>query len=238
MDIPLILISSIIILLILAIILKFNKTNIQELKRIGNSKELNEITNALPENEEICKDILKMINNENVKIQTTGGGAQASLYIVATNSIFIANIKNTFTRVQTIAHECIHSIQDKTLLWFNFIFSNIYMLYFIAITALTLFKVIKTPTIFAIILVMMSILQYFVRSYLETDAMTRAKYLAKEYMEQKEDVISKENLKQVIDNYDKLNSIGIKYYNLNLLTSNFSKIIMYCIIALIMQNFI
>ena len=84
----------------------------------------------------------------------------------------------------------------------------------------------------------MSILQYFVRSYLETDAMVKAKYLAKEYMEQKKDAISKENLKLVIENYDKLNSIGIKYYNLNLLTGNFSKIIMYCIIALIMQNFI
>ena len=238
MEIPIILISSVIILLLLVIILKFNKTNIQELKRIGNDKELNEITNSLPENEEICKDILKMLNNENVKIQTTNGGSQSSLYIVANNSIFIANIKNTFTRVQTIAHECIHSIQDKTLLWFNFIFSNIYMLYFITITALTLFKVIKAPSIFAIILVMMSILQYFVRSYLETDAMVKAKYLAKEYMEQKKDAISKENLKLVIENYDKLNSIGIKYYNLNLLTGNFSKIIMYCIIALIMQNFI
>lgn len=238
MEITALLVMSIIILIVLIIILKFNKKNIQELKKIGNDKELNEITNSLPENEEICKDILKMLNNENVKIQTTNGGAQASLYIVATNSIFIANIKNTFTRVQTIAHECIHSTQDKTLLWFNFIFSNIYMFYFIAITALTLFKVIKIPTFFALILVMMSILQYFVRSYLETDAMTRAKYLAKEYMEQKEETISKENVKTIISNYEKLNSIGIKYYNLNLITGNFSKIIMYCIIALIMQNFI
>lgn len=238
MEITALLVMSIIILIVLIIILKFNKKNIQELKKIGNDKELNEITNSLPKNEEICKDILKMLNNENVKIQTTNGGAQASLYIVATNSIFIANIKNTFTRVQTIAHECIHSTQDKTLLWFNFIFSNIYMFYFIAITALTLFKVIKIPTFFALILVMMSILQYFVRSYLETDAMTRAKYLAKEYMEQKEETISKENVKTIISNYEKLNSIGIKYYNLNLITGNFSKIIMYCIIALIMQNFI
>ena len=37
----------------------------------------------------------------------------ASLYIVATNTILISNIKDTFTRVQTIAHECLHSIQNK-----------------------------------------------------------------------------------------------------------------------------
>ena len=233
-----ILIMSIIILIVLVVILKFNKTNIQEIKRIGNDKYLNEITNLLPENEEICKEILKMLNNENVKIKTSNEGSQASLYIVATNSIFIANIKNTFTRVQTIAHECIHSIQDKTLLWFNYIFSNIYIIYFAIITIFTLFKVIKTPGIFATTLVMMSILLYFVRSYLETDAMTRAKYLAKEYMEQKEERITKEKIKIVIDNYEKLNTIGIKFYNLNLITSYFSKIIIYCIVALIMQNFI
>ena len=237
METLVILIMSIIILIVLVVILKLNKTNIQEIKRLGKDETLNEITNSLPENEEICKDILKMLNNENVKIKTSNEGAQASLYIVATNSIFIANIKNTFTRVQTIAHECIHSIQDKTLLWFNFIFSNIYLLYFAITTILTLFKVIKAPNIFATILVMMSILLYFVRSYLETDAMTRAKYLAKEYMEQKEEAITKENVKIVIENYEKLNSIGIKFYNFNLIAGYFYKIIIYCIIALIMQNF-
>ena len=238
MEILIILIMSIIMMIVLAIILKFNRANIKEIKHIGKDEKLNEITNSLPENEEICKEILEMLNNEGVKIKSNNSNNQASLYIVPTNSIFIANIKNTFTRVQTIAHECTHSVQDKSLLWFNFIFSNIYILYFDLITILTLFKVIKTPNIFVIILVMMSIVLYFIRSYLETDAMIRAEFLAKDYMSKKEDVISKENVNIIIENYQKLNSIGIKFYNLSLLAGYLGKVIVYCAISLIMKNFI
>lgn len=235
METLVILVMSIIILIVLVVILKFNRNNIQEIKKIGNDKQLNEITNRLPENDEICKEILKMLNNESVNIKLAEQGKQASFYFIATNSIFIANIKNTFTRVQTIAHECIHSIQDKTLLWFNFIFSNIYLMYFAIITILTIFKVIKTPNVYAIILVMISMLLYFVRSYLETDAMIRAKFLAKDYLEKfEESKISKEDLNLIVNNYEKLNSIGIKFYNLNLLANYFLKIITYCVISLVM----
>ena len=76
----------------------------------------NEIANKLPENKEICKAILKKLHNENVKIQENEDkDNKTSLYIAISNTIFIANIKDTFTRVQTIAHECIHSTQNKKL---------------------------------------------------------------------------------------------------------------------------
>ena len=155
--------------------------------------------------------------NKNVKIKHGADDSKTSLYIVATNSIVIANIKETFTRIQTIAHECIHSIQDKRLLWFNFIFSNIYLLYFLIATALTFFNKIPFPNILAIILVTMSAILYIVRSYLETDAMTRARYVAKEYMETKSDLISKENIEIIVNNYDRINENGVKLYNFNLL---------------------
>ena len=153
----------------------------------------------------------------NVIIKTGNENTQASLYIVATDSILIANINKTFTRVQTIAHECIHSIQDKRLLWFNFIFSNIYLAYFAVITVLALFNKLPQVNIFAIILVMMSMLLFFVRSYLETDAMIRARYLAKEYMEQNKELICEENIEIIVENYDMLNKIGVKFYNLKLM---------------------
>ena len=121
------------------IILKFAWSikirDIKKLKELGYDKGLNDITNKLPENKEICKSILKMLNNENVKIEESESN-QASLYMVLSNSIIIANIKNTFTRVQTVAHECLHSIQNKRTLLFNFIFSNIYFIYFIVICIL------------------------------------------------------------------------------------------------------
>lgn len=231
MEIIVILIMSIITIIALTILSKFNLKKIKLIKEIGEDEKLNELTNTLPENEQIAKEILAKLKNENVKIKTGGASSQASLYIVATNTIFIANIKNTFTRIQTIAHECIHSIQDKTLLWFNFIFSNIYILYWILITILTLFNKIANPNIHAIILVMMSITLFFVRSYIETDAMTKARFLAKEYMESKKEVITKENIETIIENYDKINNIGIKFTNLSLIVEYLVKVIIYCVIA-------
>lgn len=233
MELITILVVSIAVLVILAVLLKFNIKNIKLIRQIGKNSQLNEITNALPENEEVCKQILKMLKNENVNIKVGNDNSQTSLYVVATDSIFIANIKNTFTRVQTIAHECIHSVQDKRLLWFNFIFSNVYLFYFALITIIALFNRLPVTNVFAIVLIMMSMLLYFVRSYLETDAMTKARFLAKEYMETKSDIISQEKINAVVENYDKLNEVGIKFYNFKLLFDYLIKVIVFCIVALI-----
>lgn len=231
MELIIIIAMSVSILVILAILFRFNMKNLKLIKKIGESTELNEITNKLPENEQICKEILTKLHNENVKVKVGNENSQASLYIVATNSILIANIKNTFTRVQTIAHECIHSVQDKRLLWFNFVFSNIYLLYFGIITVLALLNKLSEVNVFAIILLMMSITLYFVRSYLETDAMLRARFLAKEYMEQNKDLICEEDIRTVVENYDRLNKIGVKFYNLKLMFDYLSKVIIFCLVA-------
>ena len=132
------------ICIITLIVLKFawniKIKDVKTLKDIGYDPKLNEITNKLPENKEVCKSILKMLNNDDVTIKE-GENNQASLYIVISNSIIIANIKNTFTRIQTIAHECLHSVQNRKTLLFNFIISNLYIIYFIAICILTILKI-------------------------------------------------------------------------------------------------
>lgn len=232
MELIVLLVVSIIVLLILAGVLKFNLRNIKLIKQIGESKELNRLTNNLPENEQICRDILTILHNEDVKVKVDNENLQASLYIVATNSILIANIKNTFTRVQTIAHECIHSVQDKRLLWFNFIFSNIYLLYFGIITILAIFNKLPEVNSFAILLVGMSMLLYFVRSYIENDAMIKARYLAKEYMERNNDLIKQCDVDLVIENYDRLNAVGVKFYNFKLLFDYVVKIVVFSVVAI------
>lgn len=233
MELITILITAISVIIILAVLVRFSKNNLMKIKQIGEDKKLNEITNVLPENKQICKEILKMLNNENVKIKESSENTKSSFFIIATNSILIADIKNTFTRVQTIAHECIHSIQDKRLLWFNFIFSNIYLLYFAIIVVLSLFNIITVPNVFAIILIMMSILLYFIRSYIETDAMTKARFLSKDYLEKYANVMKQSDIDLIIDNYDKINEHGIKLYNFKLLFDYLLKVIIYCVIALI-----
>lgn len=104
---------------------------IKKIKEIAleEEKKFNKITDKYPSNIEICKYILKKLNNSTVEIEEDKN-AKTSLYIAITNKIIIADVKQSYTRIQTIAHECLHSIQKRKILLFNFIFSNIYILYF------------------------------------------------------------------------------------------------------------
>ncbi len=223
-----IVVISIVLLLILAYIIKLN---IKKVKLIGENKKLDERTKEFPSNLEICNSILKKLNNSTVKVKEDNE-SKTSLYVVVGDTITIANIKNSFTRVQTIAHECIHSIQSKRMLWFNFIYTNIYVLYFLTISVLTILKIIKNPQVYLNILILLGLVHYFIRSMLETEAMTKARYLAKEYIEEN-NVCSKEECDEIIEQYDKLNDVGIKLVNYDILAKNIIKVIIYCVICIV-----
>lgn len=226
MEYIIIILASIAFLAILAFVLELN---LKKLKAIGENKQLDELTNSFPENIDICKSILKMLGNENVKV-TEEKENKASLYVVVNNSITIANIRNSYTRIQTIAHECIHSVQSKKILWFNFIYTNIYMLYFFIILILTALKIITAPYMFLSILIIMGMIQYFIRSQLETEAMLKARYVAKEYLEQAK-ICSSVDIEKIVGEYDKLNNMGIKLVNFDILARNSIKVIIYCAIC-------
>ena len=131
----------IIIVTIIAIIVIYSMMNvkIKELKAIALNKELNEIAKKLPTNKEICEQILKKLGNNTTQIEENEN-SEATLYIAIQDKITIGNTHESFTRIQTVAHECLHSIQDKKMLIFNFIFSNIYLVFFIIICILTVCK--------------------------------------------------------------------------------------------------
>lgn len=205
--------------------------NIKKVKEIADNKRLNELANKFPENLDICKSILKDLNNENVKIEEEKE-SKTSLYLVMQNKIIIANNRESFTRIQTIAHECIHSIQSKRMLMFNYIYSNFYLIYFALISVLTIFKIVNNTMLQVEILTILGFIYYFIRNMLENDAMIKARYLAKEYMEQSK-YCSIEEVKEIVDGYDKLNNIGIKGVSLNLFFNVIIKIIIYCIICII-----
>ena len=221
-------IISLILLLVLKIIFGYNQ---KELEKIAKNDELDEIYKKYPENVEICKAYLKKLNNEKVEIEENEG-AENSLYIVATNKIMIANIKKSYTRIQTIAHECLHSIQDKKLLWFNFIFSNIYMLYFLVICILAIFRLLPYKMMFLIGYLILSLVFLVIRSYLENDAMIKARYLAKEYMEEQK-ISSKQEIQKIVDEFDKINNIGIKSVNYYFFMEVMMKLFVFCTICLI-----
>ncbi len=221
-------IISLILLVILKYIFGYNQ---KILKNIGKNDELDDIAKKYPSNIDICKTYLKKLNNEKIEIEQNDN-AENSLYIVATNKIMIANIQKTYTRIQTIAHECLHSIQDKKLLWFNFIFSNIYMLYFLIICILAIFRVLPNEMIFLVGFLLLSSVYLVVRNYLENDAMIKARFLAKEYMEEQK-ISSKEEINKLVEGFDSINNVGIKCINYYFFMEVMMKVFVFSTICLI-----
>lgn len=232
MELIVVLIILIVVLIIGAIIFELN---FKKLKEAGNNPKCDEIISKFPNNKKVCESILEKLDNNSVKI-VENNDKTSSLYIAISNTIFIANITKTYTRIQTIAHECLHSVQNRKLLIFNFIYSNVYILYFAISLILTIFNVFKNYELNIIILSVLSFLYYLVRAYLETDAMTRAEFLAKEYIyeyNEKNMVCTKEEVEEVVNEYKKINKIGIPATNFILFANCILKIIIYTIVAII-----
>lgn len=220
-----------IIAIILSIVLGYLfDYNMNKIKHIADDKELDELASKYPSNIEICRRYLKKLNNPNVKIEENKE-SEASLYIAITNKILIANISNTYTRIQTIAHECLHSIQDRKILNFNFIFSNLYILYFFIICILAIFKMLPNKMMFLSIYLLLSMVYYIVRIYLENDAMIKARYLAKEYMEE-EKISTSEEINKIVQGFDKINTLGIKCVNYKFFLNIIIKLLVFSLICI------
>ena len=229
----------ILILLITILILGFIVFNIKikKIKEVGHDEKLDKLALKFPDNIDICKDVLEMLNNTNTKIKEENEeGKKDSLYVAVSDTIFIGNIKDTYTRIQTVCHECLHSIQPRRLLMFNFIYSNIYIIYYIISIVLTLTNVFKNMYLQIVILSLMGFMQYVIRAYLENDAMIKAKYLAKDYMEKyikKNPICKEKDIEEITNKYDEINKLGIPAYNYMLLFQVLRKVILFVIIAII-----
>ena len=223
----------IIIIAVIAIITIFfmMKTNVKELEKIALEKELNSIAEKFPDNTEICKSILKKLENETTKIEENKK-SEATLYIAIQDKISIGNTHKSFTRIQTMAHECLHSIQDRKMLIFNFIYSNIYLLYFVIICILIILKKLDNVMLYSNIFLILSFIYYVVRVFLENDAMIKAQYIAKDYM-QKQDVVTEEEVNKIFEGFQNLNKGLIKGTNCNLFTGIMIKLVIFNVLSLI-----
>lgn len=229
--------NLIIIIMLLAVVLlvlaKVYDINMRKLKQFVEyeEKKFNKLIEGYPSNIEICKYILNKLNNSTVKIEEDKK-AKTSMYIALSDKIIIADVKNSYTRIQTIAHECLHSVQKRKMQVFNFIYSNIYLLYFVIVTILAILNKLQDSMLYIAIMILFSYIYYFVRSYLENDAMIKAKYLAKEFMEEVK-ISSDEEIDKIIKSYEKLNDIGIKTVNYQLMLETLIKVIILAIAFLI-----
>ena len=223
----------IITIAIMAIIIvgSMMKINVKKLKKIALDERLNEITKKYPSNIEICKSILKKLGNETIQIEENTD-SEATLYIALQNKILIGNTHNSFSRVQTMAHECLHSVQDKKILKFNFVFSNIYIIYFGVICLLVIIKKLQNEMLFSNLLLIFSFIYYVIRIFLENDAMIKAEYLAKEYMEEQK-ISTKDETKKVVQGFKEINKECIKGTNYNLFVKIMIKVVIFNTLALI-----
>ena len=105
------LIISFLCIILIALLFWVFSVNIKKLKEMAKIKEFDRIGDKYPSNIDICKEYLEMLNNKNVNIEENDG-SDATVYIAISNKISIGNLRNSYTRIQTIAHECLHSIQN------------------------------------------------------------------------------------------------------------------------------
>ena len=225
------LIIMIIAIVAIIIIYSMMKLNIKESEKIALDEELNLIAKKIPENIEICKTILKELGNETTKIEEDEK-SDATLYIAIQDKISIGNTHGSFTRIQTMAHECLHSIQDKKMLLFNFIYSNIYLLYFIITCIFVIIKKMNNVMLYSNIFLILSFIYYVVRVFLENDAMIKAEFIADEYIDKQKEV-SEEEKQKLFNGFKKLNKQLIKGTNCNLFVGIMIKLVIFNALALI-----
>jgi len=223
-------IVCVISLILLKFLLNIKFREIKELK-YRNTEGLERFSNKFQDDEKTCKEILKMLNNSDVKIKMEPEYGSC-LYTVFNNTITIGKFQQNYMKPQTIAHECIHSCQNKITLWANFIISNIYLLYFIVILILEFLNNLPFANIHIMILVFLGFIQYIIRITLENEAMIKAKYVAKEYIEENE-ILLKDEIEKLMKEYDEINNIGIPFMNYYTISMNIIKVIIFCILVLI-----
>ena len=227
MELIIIIVASIAIIIVNSMM----KMNVKKLEQIALNTELNEIVKKYPNNVEICEYMLRKLENRTTKIEEDIN-SNSTLYMAVQDKILIGNTHESFSRIQTMAHECLHSIQDKKMLLFNFIYSNLYLMYFFIICILTIIKKLPNETIYSDILLILSFVYYVIRIYLENDAMIKAEYLAKEYMEEQE-IDSKDEIKKVLQGFKEINKGIIKGTNCGLFVKIMIKVVIFNTLSLI-----
>lgn len=205
--------------------------NVKELEKVALDAELNKIAEKYPENNEICKQLLKKLENSTTQIEENDN-SEATIYIAISDKILMGNTHKSFTRIQTIAHECLHSIQDKKMLMFNFIYSNIYLIYFFIICVLVILKKLSCENIACTILLILSFVYYAIRIFLENDAMIKAEYLAMDYIKE-QNKSSELEIEKLHNGFKSINKGIIKGTNCDLFTKVMIKVVIFNVLALI-----
>ena len=168
-------------------------------------KELDSIIGKLPNSDIVTKDILKIIGNNKTEY-VFDEDIKGNYYVYLNDKIYLSSKqsdKNNYERLCVIAHECIHSIQPKLLQNFNFILSNIEIIFFIVYIILYFFKISNLYVYIAYLII--AILSIIPRTILELWAIIKAPQISKKYLNNK--ILNEKEVENVDNTYRFLSKI-------------------------------
>lgn len=165
-------------------------------KHSEESKNAKKITDTLPLNDVIAKEILKDLGNNTTKV-VLDEDIKNSYYVYLQDTIYISNKEKNkgVHRCCLVAHECIHSMQSKLIQKINFILSNLELLFFIV--ALIFAFTAKLPVI-AYVYLTICFISLTPRIYLELNAIFNSVKLSKKYLSKK---LENQDCEKIIDIY-------------------------------------
>ena len=97
---------------------------------------------------------------------------------------------------------------------------------------LTFTKVITDTASIIFALMLFTLIKILVRGFLETDAMTKSRYLAEKYIDKKH-IISNTDKEKLLEQYDEINKLGIPFTLVRVLLTPLIEVIIYTCITLI-----
>lgn len=192
------------------------------------TNELNITISKLPENKEICRDVLdNILMKKEVKVKVDED-FKGNYYNGVTNEITLSGKEKQETHISrpmVVCHECIHATQSKVLHYINYIGSNLEVLLFV-ITLISIF-IFKNIDILLIIYNIIGITIIIIRTILELQAIYKAIPLSNIYMKQ---YIDDESRYLVIKRYKTMIIIMMLPFFIGLL---FAKILRLCLLNIL-----
>jgi len=178
----------------------YTKSSIVE---VIHNEEISPILKEIGDNEVIAKEILSNLNNTHTSVEKNKDDKiKASFYNCNVDKILIKDTKDLedLSRVVHIAHECVHSIQDKKIQKMHFIISNIQILYFLAIFIYFFYnKNVEVRFTLLLIQIFIFFSTFFVKVVLESDATYRAVLVSLEYLHDKLEEKQLKTFKQIVE---------------------------------------
>ena len=151
-------------------------------KNINMPKELLYEVNISDNNISICEEMLKIIKNGHTKVEYNKDEKSNLSYYNHIKDAIILKVNNSgSSRIVQIAHECIHTIQNKRFLKANKFFPDLQIIYFlISLIYISLNR--ANPLLLVSVQILILLGTLFVKVVIEGDASYRSIELAKKYL--------------------------------------------------------